>query len=155
MDQLLPVVEVAARILPVSPKTVVVVLVNPVLSTAVSQLTPFWAVEEAVKTLPLVPTPSNAQPAEDDPTISPPVVVANPWMVSSLGETLKVMVCPDEVMAKKLAFAVEVESVMAPEMPETVVVVLKLGLALVIVTAPVAPLRVMPDPATAEVTTGV
>ena len=57
-------------------------------------------------------------------------------------------------MVKKLE-PVEVASKTPLFIPATVVVVLKLGLAFVMVTAPVALLRVMPDPATAEVTTGV
>lgn len=123
---------------------------DPVGGAPVFQAKPFWAVDEAVKTWPSVPTPSNAQPALDEPTIRPPVEVANPWIVCSLGETLKVIVWEEVEIEKKLALAVEVESKTEPEIPATVVVLLKLGAVFVIVTFPVAPDSEMPVPATAD-----
>ena len=65
------------------------------------------------------------------------------------------MVWLELLIDQELLLLVVVANMILPVSPDTVVVLLKLGLALVIVTAPVAPLRVMPDPATAEVTTGV
>ena len=90
-------------------------------------------------------TDSHPEP-RPEPTITLPVVVARDLIWFRLYGKFQVNVCDDEATVQSLLI-LEVAKIIFPVSPPTVVVELKFGLALVMVTEPVAASTDIPLPA--------